>query len=249
VTTRDDIGVVTAGSGKEQMDWLRPRLARSSNRWAHWVDELLPSGYDSYLRLFHPFVPWDSEIAEPVPRDRLRSWETLAAENGIVFHGELQWNSLKSVVPILSDGGRRYATFEGQIERSTANTMMSVLATSGPSQHVFFIYSHVGLMTPNDEPVAYLGEPQDFDAVIEVAGLPGPTCIWPEDRRWLVATDFDMPSTYIACDASTSDALMIESGLETVAVSLNTRIDQGSDQLNGTGYSKDYKPRSKWWRG
>ena len=229
------------------MEWLRPRLASSSNRWVHHVDELLPSGYDSYLRLFHPFVPWGTRHEEAVPRGQSRSWESLAGEAGVMFHGELEWSSLISVLPILPARGRRYTTFVGQIERSTANIMMSVLATSGPSQLVFFIYSHPALMPPHDEPIAYQGESQEFDQVIEVAGLPGPTYVWPEDRRWLVATDYDLSATYIACDASTCDALMARSGLETLAVSLNTRIDGGSDQLNGTGYSENYKPR-RWRR-
>jgi hypothetical protein len=243
--TRNDGGVVTKVNAEEQVEWLSHGLTVWTNPWVHHVSELLPSGYHSYLRLFHPFVPWTSKKADPIPEGQSLTWESVADEAGVSFHGELGWQSLEPVIPILPDGGRRYATYEGQIERSTANKLMAVLAASGPAQRVYFVYSHPGCLiaTPNHEPLAFLGESTDFEAVIDAAAPAyGPTYIWPEDRRWVVATDYDLLSTYIACDARACEALMAESGLETLPVSLNTRIDKGSDQLNGTGYPEDYVP-------
>ena len=39
-----------------------------------------------------------------------------------------------------------------------------------------------------------------------------------------------------------SEALTADDTLEALPVLLNTRIDTGSDQLNGTGYPEDYEP-------
>ena len=241
----DDVSVVTNVDAEENLRWLLPGLANWTNPLVHHVSELLPPRYESYLRLFHPFVPWTSRKADLVPEGQSRRWESLAQEAGVSFHSELTWTSLEPVVPILPDGGRRYATYEGQIERSTAKRLLAVLAASGPAQRVYFLYSHPGCLisTPDHEPLAFLGEPEDFEVVIDAAApASGPTYMWPEDRRWVVATDCDLVSTFIACDAPTGAALMADIGLETLPVSLDTRIDNGSDQLNGTGYPEDYEP-------
>jgi len=243
--------VVTVRTGAAQLEWLDARIGRSPKGPVHHVDELLPSGYDRHLRLFHPFVPWDSKPEVPVPQGLRRSWESLATEVGVAFHGELQWRSLESALPIQPGGGRRYCVFGGQIERSTASTMMALLTARSPKVHVHYVYSHPACITEEYgfAPVAYVGDAGDFDAVTEEARMPGPTYIWPEDRLWVVATDYDLTSTYIACDASTYEALSAEPGLETIAVSRRSRIDYGADQLNGTGYPEDHKPaKRRWWR-
>jgi hypothetical protein len=222
----------------DEMAWLRPLLKVGTNRSVHHVDELLPSGYNSYIRLFHPFVPWTCGIAEPVDQDLRRSWESLASEAGVLFHGELAWKSLASVLPIEPDGGRKYAVHEGQLERSTAHKMMEVLTANMSTQQIHFVFSHSGHLA---EPMSFRGESGDFDAVIDASSVPGPTYIWPEDHGWFVSTDYDLTSTYIACDARTSARLLVERELETVEVSLDSRIDNGSDQLNGTGYAEEYR--------
>ncbi len=246
-STGNDVGVVTVVDAEEQMAWLVPRLADSPNPWVHHVNELLPAGYDSYLRLFHPFVPWTSKKEDSIQGSQSRTWASLADEARVLFHGELAWRSLEPVIPILPDGGRRYAVYEGQIERSTANRLLAILAANDPAQSIYFVYSHPGCLiaTPDHKPLAFVAGAGDFDSVVRAATpAGGPTYIWAEDRRWLIATDYDLVATYIACDARTSEAVTAADELETLPVSLITRIDGGSDQLNGTGYAEDYEPPS-----
>lgn len=234
--------MITAVAADEVLAWLLPRLSTPYRDRVHHVDELLPEGYDRYLRLFHPFVPWASTPAEAVPKDSRRSWQSLAHEAGVTFHNELSWRSLEPVVPVLTDGGRRYATYEGQLERATANRLLTALAEASPRQPTFFVYSHPGCLiaTPNHEPLAFRGRADELDAVHEEAGqVLGPTYIWPEDRRWLVTTDYDLVSTYVACGSETAEGLMADGELELLPVTRSTRIDNGSDLLNGTGYPED----------
>ena len=140
-----------------------------------------------------------------------------------MFHGELTWRSLEGLSSRFCrmGGQRRYAVYEGQIERSTANRLLAVLTKDDPGQRVYFVYNHPGCLiaTPNHEPLAFVGGPGDFDVVIKAAAAGGPTYIWPGDRRWLVATDYDLPSTYIACDVPTSEALTADDILEVLPVS------------------------------
>ncbi|GAA2071742.1 hypothetical protein GCM10009801_23730 [Streptomyces albiaxialis] len=57
----------------------------------------------------------------------------------------------------------------------------------------------------------------------------GPHLWWPEDRAWVVATDIDLDSTYVACSASLAAALLAGEGPEAVAVSPHDRFDEAAD--------------------
>ena len=52
------------------------------------------------------------------------------------------------------------------------------------------------------------------------------------DRSWVIQTDYDLTSTYIACSSDLGDALCVEEQLETIPVRLTTRVDDDSDHLN-----------------
>jgi hypothetical protein len=69
---------------------------------------------------------------------------------------------------------------------------------------------------------------------VAVAGvdLVGPEYVWPVDRSWVVNTDYDLASTYLACSQATATALDEDPVLEILPVSLDTRVDDGADQLN-----------------
>ena len=218
----------------DDLEWFRPLLKPSSDKMIHRVDELLPNGYDVYLRLFHPFQPWNTASKEEVARSQLRSWESLALEANVVYHGELSWKSLETVIPIVGDG-RRYATLEGQMVRDTARTLMSALATGSAQQRVLFLYDHPGtnFASPEGLPFAFEGDTADIESVIDAAGyVLGPTYIWPTDRAWLVATDYDLVSTYIACGSGLAQILIETEGIEVLKVSLSSRIDSGCDVIN-----------------
>jgi hypothetical protein len=49
-----------------------------------------------------------------------------------------------------------------------------------------------------------------------------PELVWPEDRSWVVCTDFDLLSTYIACNRTLAKALTDDSHLEVAEVSRRT---------------------------
>jgi hypothetical protein len=125
---------------------------------------------------------------------------------------------------------------EGQLVRETARTLMSALAIGSVDQQLLFVYDHPGtnFASPEGLPFAFEGEPTDIDAVIEAAGyILGPTYIWPKDRSWLVATDYDLVSTYIACGSELARRLLETEGIEVLEVSLTSRIDDGQDLING----------------
>jgi len=79
-------------------------LAPSGEGQVHTVGELLPPGYDCYLRVFHPFVPWDAEPSTQSSVKQRMSWEALAVEAGVPFGPTLTWRQLEIVLPLSADG-------------------------------------------------------------------------------------------------------------------------------------------------
>jgi hypothetical protein len=55
--------------------------------------------------------------------------------------------------------------------------------------------------------------------------LYGPQYIWPLDRSWVVMTDFDLESTYVACDATLAERLLGDDVLEVLPVELTSHIN------------------------
>jgi hypothetical protein len=235
--------MLTEVDAESEQRWFREALAPPATPWVHHVDELLPPGFESYFRLFHPFVPWSSAHSTPsmtVAPAHTRSWRSLADRAGVTFHAELSGRSLEPVLPVV-DGARPYGVDEGRIEPAIAAALLETLSANALGEPIYFAFSHPACFLVLAGPLVLRGQIEDFNRAQELAsGAPGPTYIWPEDRRWLVATDADLPSTYLGAGIVAAAALEGTDELELLPVTLHTRIDRGSDQLNGTGYAEDY---------
>ena len=73
-----------------------------------------------------------------------------------------------------------------------------------------------------------------LDAIIaaasRTAAVESPELVWPEDRSWVVCTDYDLVATYIACDRALARALMEDGHLEITEVSRRSRVDDRADE-------------------
>jgi hypothetical protein len=221
--------------GSAKPDWLQ-ELSHdpADDPHVHRVGELLPAGYAAYLRLFHPFGPWgiDPYLADESDR---RSWKSLAAEAGAQFGPELTWRTLEPVIRLIEGGGRRYAVAEGNLDPVVRRRLFSVLAAFTAPQPTYFYYGLSSVVTGNGE--VLLRAP--LDAIEEVvaavregeidAAVETPELVWPEDRSWVVCTDYDLVSTYIASNRMLASALISDERLEVVEVSRQTRVDDRAD--------------------
>ena len=94
----------------------------------HIVGELLPPGFDRYLRVFHPFVPWDAEPDSSSPISHRASREDLANEAGVPFGPTLTWRQLEVMLPVSPVGQRRrWAVWDGYLEEATADALFDSL--------------------------------------------------------------------------------------------------------------------------
>lgn len=54
--------------------------------------------------------------------------------------------------------------------------------------------------------------------------------VWPVEERWIVCTDYDLTSTYIACDAEAAQRLLDHNLIEAVLIDRSTRIDNSAEE-------------------
>jgi hypothetical protein len=198
----------------------------------HRVDEILPAGYPAYLRLFHPFLPWGNR--EP-PRV---TWRELAARAGVAYGPMLTWRQLEPVLPLRNDA-RPYMVLSGELDVATATYLFSALAAVTGRVTTFYRYD-LGALLSIQRTLAFksggLASPEALrSAVRDVAGQPlvGPEWVWPEGRAWVVHSDYDLESTYIAADEDLAAVLLAHPELEIVRVSLDTRVDARADEEPG----------------
>jgi hypothetical protein len=201
------------------------------------IRDCLPSGYARYMRVFHPFVPWDNEESDSslVPHKR---WAELAEEAGATYRVELQWDSLKPALPILPGGGRGWAVSEGSLELITAQLLLAALSGVTDDQPAFFLYG-LGAIIRVRRRLLFRAGVRDLAEVKRTASerdrgrsMPGPELIWPEDRGWVVLTDYDLVSTYLACGNEAFERVSAEPDLEVLEAKPETRVDAGADQIN-----------------
>jgi hypothetical protein len=190
------------------------------------------------LRIFHPFLPADPTNPDEVLPGPARSWQSLAKEAGVVFHPELSWSSLLDVLGG-PDGPRPYWVSEGRLDEPARSALFRLLAQR-EEPDAYFLY-HLGALVRARSPMLYRAAitlyrevqdraDRDLGAVDELQ--PGPEFVWPTDRSWVVNTDYDLDSTYVACDEDLAESILTDPILEALLVTRDTRVDGGADHIN-----------------
>lgn len=195
----------------------------------------LPAGYERYVRIFHPFVPWEAKPEDLVPPERRKTWREMAQAAGVQYHAELMWPSLEAALPLQHDR-REFAVF-GELDLATRRALTAVLSGAGGNAPAFYWWTLTAVINAKD-PVVLTAGVADVEQVMtyarehDLAVTDNPEYIWPADRSWVVMTDWDLTSTYVACDDGLAAALVADSKLEGIEVPPATRVDDYADRLN-----------------
>ena len=199
------------------------------------VGEILPEGFERYIRVFHPFVRWEAQSVDRTAEPRVASWSELASRADLRLSSNLTLRQLDASIEALEPELGRMAIWEGELEESTAEILYRTVDGDGlgPFRFAFGLSTIV----PIGEPMLYetetlTGRVHVIDAVRDAGATRVTTaeCVWPVDRRWIVFTDYDLTSSYVACSAGAADRLLRNSELETVVVDRATRIDDHADE-------------------
>ncbi|MBX3314696.1 MAG: hypothetical protein KF906_10285 [Actinobacteria bacterium] len=205
----------------------------SPNGRGHTVAELLPDGYERYLRLFHPFVPWSAEPHLGPAKRRVR-WGEVAARAGIALRAT---TTLGTLGPGLDDDEpERLAVWEGDLEAQAAADLYGTLGQdeSGP---VFFEFGLAAAIATDDHrerlfrAMSVGGRHRAVERVRALGAtvITTPSLGWSHDLRWIVCSDYDLTSTYIATDRPTAERLLGHPDLEILLVERTTRVDDAAD--------------------
>jgi len=200
----------------------------------HTVAELLPDGYARYLRVFHPFLSADRLDPDRTKPGHVRTWRSLAQEVGAVFHPEITWWSLTGALGGEEAVDRPWYVSDGSLDEPVRSALFDLLGGS-EAPEVYYLYHLAGIMW-GDGPLLYRaplgGHRQVQAAASELLGDYGPEFVWPVDRSWVVNTDYDLVSTYVACDEVTAQSILDSPDIEALPVSRLMRVDDGADEIN-----------------
>ncbi|MGW2399480.1 hypothetical protein ACWCYY_23255 [Kitasatospora sp. NPDC001664] len=210
--------------------WLSARLGRPEPGPGHLVSQLLPDGYQAYVRIFHRFESLDGAVQGP-------SWREWAERSGVPFLPELSHRWLKDGLETQDEDGEvttvRWVAEDGALDAASRRALAGALETVTGDQPVHYAWDLAAVTNGLDAPLLRTAPLAGLEAVrTEAAALvgdSGPEYWWPEDRTWVVCTDYDLLSTYVACDTPTAALLLATPSLETIEATPHTRVDWSTE--------------------
>ncbi|WP_351227206.1 hypothetical protein [Streptomyces sp. NPDC002133] len=139
----------------------------------------------------------------------------------------------------LSTGQPLWVADDGALDERSRRALARLLGMVSGKQAVYFAYDLAAMLWgDNDEPLvrhSSLADLEDVrESVRDLVGESGPEFWWPQDRSWVVATDYDLLSTYVGCSAQTSELLLADDELEILPVTLQTRVDWDAKPPHGS---------------
>ena len=190
-------------------EWIPPRL-EPAGRTAPRVAQLVPSGFDRYVRLWHPRENSQGQralgrLADPVlaalvhhlsagaDLDEVRVWAAY-------WEG---WGDLARGLQALT---RRRTWTTGEVEAGA-------FAFDEYRRYVLLTGPLAGLLTPGQ---------RQFHLT--------PQLWWPEDHSWFVASEIDFDLTLVGADARTSEAILFDPALECDEVHVGDVLTQFGDR-------------------
>ncbi len=212
------------------------------------VRALVPDMYPQYVRLLHP------AYQERPEGKRMVQWKEIAAYANRVFHPLVQFPSLVGLQlqqyenGINENEGQLWTDppAQGTLPPEIIGSVVEVLrgCTDTPDNCFFALWSGWADVSKLDVAKgAHLHLPDRdyivFQGAIDTAKhsafkwrFQAMNLWWPADRRWFLATDIDLESTYIGIDDNGMEALMNHASLETVATDPNDGVMTSSDNVN-----------------
>jgi hypothetical protein len=217
--------------------WLAASVA---DRAPDTVAALVPREFAAVARVFHPAVRYVGDDDVEVP------WSAVAAANGTVAHPLMQWGSVTGSMEFFENDDQaplwHGAPARGHLPESLAVRLVQLLgARTGTPDDCWFGVQHGGVVS-GDGPTASIGD-RRFWLVRGPVGLAARNMAaepheqsanlwWPADRAWVVATDADLVSTYVAGSAECVGAVLGDPGLEAAPAAPGDRLAWDADGVN-----------------
>lgn len=223
----------------EEVDFEIPWSAQLDTAAPHGatVGQLLPPGFDRYVRVFHPLVRWEAEPSDRRPEPRIATWSQLASIVGLELGPTLTLRQLNAAFDTLEPTTGRIAVWEGQLEESTTAALYQALDIEDSGSYWFAFGLTTIIAVDDHRPMLFktnsLEERKNVIDAVRSAGAGIATTaenVWSIERSWIINTDYDLTSTYVSCDGAAANRLLDNDGLEAVLVHRLSRVDDHADE-------------------
>ncbi len=218
-------------------EWLSERLHPFTSD----TGSVIPPGFESYARLFHP-------VEADRIGDRRRRWADLARETGRIVHPEMQFHLISRPIgqPCPEGYHPGHGPSWGSLPIPELRVLLEVLssATTTPQKCWFCLWEGRGgiddqgvverVRQPHRNYLFYRGPIET--ALVPTPGFEdwcqSPNLWWPDDRAWCVATEVDYAWTYVGGTHQLIERLVEDDRLEVLPAKLSDRPFYDSDLLN-----------------
>jgi hypothetical protein len=220
--------------------WIDERLVRWT-RDGVYVGSVVPQGFEAYVRILHPAQRNQEDGGE-----RLR-WSTVASWTGRVVHAEMQFDRIANLRGQNDYPPWGYRPQEGLLPRDDCERLASLLQpyTSTPGVCWFCVWEGYGgffdakryrdvgrVTTPERSYLLYRGPLEAVTSFHWDWVWQSPNLWWPDDRAWCVATEIDLPETYVGGSEACIKRILADDQLETLRTRPDARVDINADNLN-----------------
>jgi len=214
--------------------WLEVGLRPWDQNQLLRISSLVPEGFAAYGRILHAA---GSALGEGVVR-----WSDIATTHDRVLDAQTRFNEL--VGWDLADDRQPPWPWQqpdpGSLTPDECHAVADVLArhTSTPNRGWFCLWEGYGwteLPAPGMGPPRVRLEHRDcllFEGAVSAAAafrsgpwFQSPTLWWPDDHAWVVASELDIFSTYVAASGDCLAELIADPRLEVLACEVGQRID------------------------
>lgn len=233
-------------------DWIRERL----HGFAVDVGSVVPHGFEAYARIFHPAwapgvaeVRW-SDVAASTGRTVHPEMQFHAIAAPLPGHetgppswygpreGKLSENQVRALIPLLARHTSTperclFCLWDGYGYFNPGATIAFTSFWPEGEPHVppppqpLPTPPRARVRMPGREYMLFTG------SVAQAEGwLSGPNLWWPEDRAWCVASEIDLPYTYVGGTGPLIAEILTDPALEALPATLHDRITADGDSIN-----------------
>ena len=214
--------------------WIRERLSPPADQL---VTSIVPSGFEAYARILHP-------VLDPLGGEQVVRWADASAWSGIVLHPLVQWYEivLPRVAPTTDSSSNGQGLREGSLALADGELLEDLSAFTPRSLACVFgvwlgygggtVHAPAGvsiedvpvcrrpgapiLVLPyreyelNEGPLAMATSFFSHDG----HRYQSPNLWWPSDCWWCVASEIDLPWTYVGGPRPLVESLLADTRLE-----------------------------------
>ena len=178
------------------------------------------------------------------------TWRELADRARVKFHAAISWENLIDALGGWSEEHRPFSVREGRLEDPTRAALYRHLAAVQATD-AYFVFD-LGAVVRGRPRLLYRASVSDYALVQVMANedlgedddedAPGPQYVWPLDQAWIVNTDYDLNSTYIASHDQLADAILADPSIEALPVAMDTRVDSA---VRGSTWTRRHEENSR----